>query len=208
MTCPGNITQDNDAGICGAVITYTAPVGTDNCPGSTTAQTAGLASGSTFPVGTTTNTFVTTDASGNTASCSFDVIINDNEAPVANCAAPFTIQLDINGMASITVADIENGSTDNCGVATTTIDISDFTCADVGPNTVTLTVTDVNGNSSTCTTVVTVEDNVAPVANCAAPFTIQLDANGEASITVADIENGSTDACGIASTSIDVTDFT
>ena len=207
ITCPGNITQGNDPGICGAVITYITPVGTDNCSGSTTIQTAGLASGSTFPVGTTTNTFVVTDASGNTAICSFDVTINDNEAPVANCAAPFTIQLDANGDASIAVADIDNGSTDNCAIASTSIDITDFTCADVGPNTVTLTVTDVNGNSSTCTTIVTVEDNVAPVANCAAPFTIQLDADGMASITVADIDNGSTDACGIASASIDITDF-
>lgn len=207
ITCPGNITQGNDPGICGAVITYITPVGTDNCSGSTTIQTAGLASGSTFPVGTTTNTFVVTDASGNTAICSFDVTINDNEAPVANCAAPFTIQLDANGDASISVADIDNGSTDNCAIASTSIDITDFTCADVGPNTVTLTVTDVNGNSSTCTTIVTVEDNVAPVANCAAPFTIQLDADGMASITVADIDNGSTDACGIASASIDITDF-
>ncbi len=171
-------------------------------------QTAGLPSGSTFPVGTTTNTFVVTDASGNTDTCTFTVTVNDNEPPVANCAAPFTIQLDANGMASITAADIENGSTDNCGVASTSIDVTDFTCADVGPNTVTLTVTDVNGNSSTCTTIVTVEDNVPPVANCAAPFTIQLDANGDASITVGDIENGSTDNCGVASTSIDVTDFT
>ena len=207
ITCPGNITQNNDSGICGAVITYTAPVGTDNCSGSTTVQTTGLASGEIFPVGTTTNTFVTTDASGNTATCSFDVIINDNESPVANCAAPFTVQLDANGMASITVGDIDNGSTDNCVIASTSIDVTDFTCADVGSNTVTLTVTDVNGNSSTCTTIVTVEDNVPPVANCAAPFTIQLDANGMASITVADIENGSTDACGIASTTIDITDF-
>ncbi|MFT5236829.1 MAG: hypothetical protein ACI9M9_000417, partial [Flavobacteriaceae bacterium] len=126
----------------------------------------------------------------------------------ANCAAPFTVQLDANGMASITVGDIENGSTDACGIASTTIDVTDFTCADVGANTVTLTVTDVNGNTSTCTTIVTVEDNVAPIANCAAPFTVQLDANGMASITVADIDNGSTDACGIVSATIDVTDFT
>jgi len=176
--------------------------------GVTLSQTAGLPSGSTFPVGTTTNTFVTTDAVGNTATCSFDVTVVDNELPVANCVAAFTIQLDANGDAAITVADIENGSTDNCGVATTTIDVMDFTCANVGPNDVTLTVTDVNGNVSTCITVVTVEDNVAPVASCVGPFTIQLDANGDASITVTDIDAGSTDACGIATMTIDVMDFT
>jgi len=149
-----------------------------------------------------------TDNNGNVSTCTAVVTVEDNVPPVANCAAPFTIQLDANGNASITVADIENGSTDACGIATTTIDVSSFDCSNVGPNTVTLTVTDNNGNVSTCTTVVTVEDNVPPVANCAAPFTIELDANGNASITLADIENGSTDACGIASTSIDITNFT
>jgi uncharacterized cupin superfamily protein len=55
------------------VVTYTTPVGTDNCTGQTTTQTAGLASGSTFPVGTTTNTFKVTDAAGLMATCSFTV---------------------------------------------------------------------------------------------------------------------------------------
>jgi 5-hydroxyisourate hydrolase-like protein (transthyretin family) len=42
-------------------------------------QIAGLPSGSVFPVGTTTNTFIATDASGNTSSCSFDVTVLDTE---------------------------------------------------------------------------------------------------------------------------------
>jgi hypothetical protein len=40
-------------------------------------QTAGLASGSDFPIGTTTNTFVVTDVEGNSVTCSFDVIVNE-----------------------------------------------------------------------------------------------------------------------------------
>lgn len=40
-------------------------------------QTAGLASGSDFPIGTTTNTFIVTDVAGNSVSCSFDVIVNE-----------------------------------------------------------------------------------------------------------------------------------
>ncbi|MEH6764690.1 MAG: BspA family leucine-rich repeat surface protein [Aequorivita antarctica] len=178
---------------------------TDNCGVAST--TIDITNFDCSDVGPNTVTLTVTDVNGNSSTCNTIVTVEDNVAPVANCAAPFTIQLDANGMASITVADIENGSTDNCGIASTSIHVTDFTCAEVGPNTVTLTVTDVNGNSSTCTTIVTVEDNVPPVANCAAPFTIQLDANGMASITVADIENGSTDACGIASTTIDITDF-
>jgi hypothetical protein len=74
ITCQADIIADYNPAVNGAVVTYTAPVGTDNCA-SNTAQIAGLASGSTFPVGTTTNTFRVTDASGNTAQCSFKVTV-------------------------------------------------------------------------------------------------------------------------------------
>lgn len=170
-------------------------------------QTGGLASGSTFPVGTTTNTFVVTDGAGNTDTCSFDVTVNDTEPPIAMCMPNFTIQLDASGNASITPTDIDNGSTDNCGITSYSVAPNSFSCADIGNNTVTLTVTDAAGNSSTCTTVVTVEDNVAPNAICQ-NITVQLDASGNASIVAADVDGGSNDACGIASTSIDITDFT
>ncbi len=158
-------------------------------------------------IGENTITLTVTDGNGNFASCTTVVTVEDNVAPTALCAAPFTIQLDANGTASITAADINNGSTDACGIDTLTISQTDFDCSHVGDNTITLTVTDVNGNSSTCTTIVTVEDNVAPTALCVAPFTIQLDANGTASITAADIDNGSTDACGIDTLTISQTDF-
>src|SRR6185312_5682304 len=74
ITCQADIIADFDPAVNGAVVTYTAPVGTDNCASNTT-QIAGLASGSTFPVGTTTNTFRVTDASGLTAECSFKVTV-------------------------------------------------------------------------------------------------------------------------------------
>ena len=137
-------------------------------------QTAGLASGSVFPVGTTTNTYVVTDGSGNTATCSFDVTVSDTEAPIAVCDN-ISVTLDGAGSASITVADIDGGSTDNCAIATTTIDITTFDCSNVGANNVTLTVTDIYGNVGTCVSVVTVVDAVAPIALCQ-NITIQLDA--------------------------------
>lgn len=75
IACPGNIVA-RPTSLSGAVVNYDLPVGTDNCS-ATTDQTVGLASGSLFPVGITTNTFVTTDGSGNTASCSFTVEVLD-----------------------------------------------------------------------------------------------------------------------------------
>ena len=74
ISCQASIVADYDVAVNGAAVTFSTPVGTDNCP-STTTQTAGLPSGSVFPAGTTTNTFTVTDASGNSASCSFTVTV-------------------------------------------------------------------------------------------------------------------------------------
>jgi len=157
ITCPANITTSNDSGLCYAVINYTPPLGTDNCSGQTTVQIAGLPSGSNFPLGTTTNTFQVTDAAGNTATCSFNVTVNDTENPVALCQ-DITIQLDSStGLASITSADIDNGSTDNCSV-NLSLSQTTFDCSNIGNNTVTLTVTDDAGNSSSCNANVLVTD--------------------------------------------------
>src|SRR5690606_28181758 len=49
--------------------------------------------------------------------CSFDVTVNDAEAPVAVCQN-ITVELDANGNATIVPTDINGGSTDNCGVDT------------------------------------------------------------------------------------------
>ncbi|WP_040254839.1 hypothetical protein, partial [Psychroserpens mesophilus] len=76
----------------------------------------------------------------------------------------------------------------------------------IGNNTVTLTVTDNNGNSSTCTATVDVQDNTNPTAICQ-NTTVVLDASGHGSITTADIDNGSNDACGIQSLTLDQTSF-
>src|SRR5207253_9619544 len=125
--------------------------------------------------------------------------------PVAVCRN-LTVPLDATGHATITAAQINNGSSAPCGVASLSIDKTGFDCSNVGPNTVTLSVTDNNGNSQTCTATVTVVDQLPPVAVCR-DLTIQLDATGHATITPAQIDNGSSDTCGIASLSLNQTNF-
>ncbi|SEP77137.1 Por secretion system C-terminal sorting domain-containing protein [Hyunsoonleella jejuensis] len=129
----------------------------------------------------------------------------ENTAPTAICQ-PFTVQLDASGSATITAADIDDGSTDNCGIASLSLDVTDFDCSNVGANSVTLTVTDDNGNTATCSAVVTVEDNIDPIALCK-DITVQLDASGNATITAADIDNGSSDNCGNISFGLSQTSF-
>jgi low-density lipoprotein receptor class B/Ig-like domain-containing protein len=75
------------------------------------------------------------------------------------------IPLDGSGHASILPSQVDNGSSDDCGIASVSVSPSSFDCGDVGPNSVTLTVTDVNGNSNTGAATVTVQApdiNVAP----------------------------------------------
>ncbi len=157
-------------------------------------------------VGANTVTLTVTDVNGNVSTCTATVTVQDNIAPTAVCQN-ITLQLSAGGAASVTAAQVNNGSSDNCGIASLAVSPSSFTCANVGANTVTLTVTDVNGRVSTCTATVTVQDNVVPVAVCQ-NITVQLNAGGTASITAAQINNGSSDACGIASLSVSPSSFT
>ncbi len=146
-----------------------------------------------------------TDVNGNSSTCSANVTIEDNVAPIALCQN-VTVQLDITGNGSTTAAPVNNGSSDNCAIATLALSQTAFVCSEMGANTEVLTVTDVNGNSTTCSTTITVEDNVAPVAVCQ-NITVQLDPSGNASITASQVNNGSSDACGIASLALNITTF-
>lgn len=157
ITCPSDITLNNNVGDCSAIVTYADPVGVDNCP-ITITQITGLPSGSTFPIGTTTNTFEVSDNDGNTATCSFDVTVNDFELPVAVCTN-FSVELNpTTGLATISPNDIDNGSSDNCNF-TLSASQTDFDCSHIGDNVVTLTITDDTGNFSTCDATVTITDN-------------------------------------------------
>jgi hypothetical protein len=75
----------SEPGMCGANVYYEPPIPAANCGGEglKIEQTSGLASGSFFPTGYTTNTFLLTNAEGKTATCSSTVYVGgDNEPPV------------------------------------------------------------------------------------------------------------------------------
>ncbi len=73
LTCPGNIS----VGYCAPLVSFVLPQINDNCTSDPTLlqQTTGLPSGSSFPSGSTLQTFTYTDASGNIGSCSFVVTV-------------------------------------------------------------------------------------------------------------------------------------
>jgi hypothetical protein len=155
----GNITVNNDPGECGAIVSFPVTFD-DNCPGASLLQTAGLASGAFFPVGTTNNTFKVTDGSGNMASCSFSVTVIDNEPPIAICRIN-TIYLTPDGTYTLLDTDVLDFalSSDNCGAfSVTDIAPAGFDCDNAGMTyPVSVEVTDIYNNVSNCTATISVE---------------------------------------------------
>ncbi|HYJ85612.1 MAG TPA: HYR domain-containing protein [Pyrinomonadaceae bacterium] len=84
ISCPSNITIESTCPT-GAIGTYSTPTATDNCGVQSVDRNAGsLASGSVFPIGTSTVTHTATDVHGNTSSCSFTVTVLTPQAVVQN----------------------------------------------------------------------------------------------------------------------------
>ncbi|HEY0109281.1 MAG TPA: HYR domain-containing protein, partial [Fibrella sp.] len=162
--------------------------------------TSGLPSGSTFPVGTTTNTLSATDAAGNTSTCSFTVTVVDNEAPVLSVPQNATVSCEADNSPAATGTAT---ATDNCSATAPTVTYSDATtpgsCAYSYTITRSWTATDgaTVPNVSTQTQTITVQDVTAPVATCK-PASVTL-ANGTASITPAMVLNTASDNCTPAS---------
>ena len=165
VDCPSPIVNDADPGICadtivipGVILDYWPEAQLEwTMTGQHTDFGTDQIGNYVFEVGMTEVTYYVDDEiSDNSASCTFTVTVEDNEDPVAVCQGAAVI-LDASGYGSVTVADIENGSYDNCGILEMSLDTSEFDCDDLGENTIVLTVLDVHRNSSTCEAVVTVD---------------------------------------------------
>lgn len=158
-------------------------------------------------VGTFTASITARDVNNNSFTCEATVTVEDNRSPDAQCMDyAVLVDLDANGTAILAVEDIDNGSSDACGIASRTLSQYEFDCSDVGSHTVVLTITDIYDNSSTCSTTVEVEDNVVPEAVCQ-DITVQLDVTGQASIMVDDIDGNSLDACGLSAATLSQSTF-
>ena len=121
------------------------------------------ASGSFFPIGTTTVTSTATDAAGNSASCTFTVRVNDTQAPTITCPANITVTTPVGSCVAAVTYTVT--ATDNCPGVTTvrTAGLASGANFPIGVTTVTYTATDAAGNVSTCSFTVTVVDAQLPV---------------------------------------------
>ena len=159
ITCGAAVSVNSDNGICGAAITLSPPSTSDNCAAQPVSNNH---PSNIYPVGTTVVTWTVSDAAGNTASCNQTVTVTDATKPVANCK-PATVTL-VNGTATVSASQVNNNSSDACGIQSLSVFPNTFNCSNIGGNTVTLTVTDNNNNTSTCQATVTVVGSVPTVS--------------------------------------------
>jgi hypothetical protein len=167
------------------------------------ARTVGLPSGSAFPVGVTTVVHESTDASGNTANCSFTVTVNEFTPPTIVCPSNQTLSLGTN--CSVALPDYRSlvTASDNCSASSAITFIQSpapgTIVAGQGNMNVSITATDVSGNASTCSFSVNKLDQTGPNILCPANQTLNMNSNCQAiwpdyraMVTISD--NCSTDA--------------
>ncbi|WP_283639602.1 glycine-rich protein [Mesonia mobilis] len=117
-------------------------------------------------------TLTITDTNGNSSTCTSTVTVEDNELPSISCEA-ITVSLDETGNISILPEDLLTDTFDNCGIENLSLDIDTFDCEDVGTDVeVTIFAQDASGNMTSCTTTVTVIDDLDPVFTCLADQTV------------------------------------
>lgn len=123
----------------------TEPAATDNCSGSVTVTNDAI-----FPIttqGTTVITWTYEDVNGNTTTQTQNVIVEDDQDPTID-TEEVTLSLQGSGTAILTIEMVEDWVADNCGVESIELSQENFDCDDLGSNTVTITVIDINGNST------------------------------------------------------------
>ena len=158
-------------------------------------------------IGPNNVTLTVTDNTGMESTCVAVVTVRDNLPPVMACKN-LVVYLDQSGFANITAADINNGTTDNCeGPIRLYINRTVFSCSDIGaPVDVTLTGTDVSGNTASCVSQITVRDTISPVISLKT-FELVLNTDGTGTLHPSDIDNGTSDNCGPVSLSVTPSSF-
>lgn len=180
ITSPAAVTVNADNGSCSATgVVLGTPVTADNCGVASVTSNAPAS----YPVGSTTVTWTVTDIHGNASTSTQKVMVVDNQNPVLTCTS------DIFFCFSGTQYSIGTlGASDNCGIASIVYDITGATVRsgsgnnasgtfNVGTSTITWTVTDVNGNTSSCSSTVTINPPVSVAIPDASAYTTGVQPN-------------------------------
>ncbi len=174
LLCPSDVSLNADTGECFASgISWTLPA-VDACliP-SVACTTNGVAvtQPASFPIGTTPVTCVIVDAESQSRTCTFNVTVLDNQAPlVASCPSPQTASALANCLAPVPDFTVGLVATDCSGPLSFSQSPLAGTMVGPGAHPVTITTTDPANNATTCLTTFTVSDTTAPDINIGQSF--------------------------------------
>lgn len=227
ITCGGNLVVSTDTSNCSAVVNSIAPISFgDNCSidslsysitGATSGTGLNDASGTVFNVGLSQVMYTVVDSSGNVDSCSFTVLVDDNEAPIVICPANVVLSND-SGQCGALVSNIAPiNFSDNCSIDSLQYVLSGATIGNglndasgvffnKGLTLVNYIIYDVSGNVDSCSFSVTINDSEEPslvcpsdIVLCDTNVTVPLPIAGDncGLFSVLNDFNGTNDASGI-----------
>jgi gliding motility-associated-like protein len=167
--CPTTVAASTSTS-CNAVATWKAPTAPD-CD--VVSLTSNFASGSAFPIGTTTVTYTAKNTNNLTSTCTFNVVVTDATAPTVKTPTP-NVTVNAGANCSATATWTAPQFVDNCTVASVTSTHQPGSLFVLGTTTVIYTAKDAAGNATTSQFVVTVKDATAPtLTNCPADVKVQ-----------------------------------
>ena len=201
VTCPANVQVSTQAGLCTAPVTFGAFVATDNCgvQASQLASSGLYGNNSVFGLGNRTVSYWAQDGSGNNATCSFAVSVQDHEAPQITCPTNVTVAMDSNVCTAVVNYSLPQYS-DNClgSVLARTAGLAPLGTFGSGASLVSYAVTDGSSNSAVCSFAVTVQDTQAPKITCPSNMVISTD-SGVCSRNVTYSTPSASDNCAVQS---------
>lgn len=150
LNCPPDMTIDCE--VTPDPATTGMATATDNCGAVQVTYSDAESPGDCGDERNIARTWMATDACGNTSTCMQQITLQDTTPPTAVCQ-DITVDFMGNDTVTVTAGMIDNGSFDNCGDVTLSINQDTFVCTEVENQMmeVTLTVTDECGLESTCT---------------------------------------------------------
>lgn len=185
--CPPNVTISSAAMSCETMYAIPAIDAVDACQADVIVDIAypgGFSQGMNgidveLPLGDNDISYRVRDVCGRQASCTYTVTVNDNVEPVAICESGLQFAIGGGGTVELLATTFDNGSLDECDLATVEIARMDdacgidgntefgpsitLCCEDIGSEVmVILEVTDASGNTNRCMSGITVFDEVEP----------------------------------------------
>ncbi|MBI2986410.1 MAG: HYR domain-containing protein [Deltaproteobacteria bacterium] len=133
-----------------------------------------------YGLGTTPATLTVTDTKNASDSCTATVTVVDTAPPGITC--PVAQSVECTGSSSAT-ATFSASATDNCSVGTPSCNPVSGSSFSLGTTTVACSATDGSGNTSSCSSSVTVVDTTPPSISCPAPITTECTSPNGAFVT-------------------------